>query len=118
MKDLNDYKLENLEKENSHIRPITLKLEHKSDLKEGEERLATHGDGKNGEFVRWNGHGGGCEVKWWRRWRWSWESLLEERESESEVSEEVMKVSYVWGFIVVSNFGIIAQRVVLVFGKG
>ena len=35
--------------------------------------------------------------------------MLEERESESEVSEEVMKVSYVWGFIVVSNFGIIAQ---------
>ena len=52
MKDLNDYKLENLEKENSHIRPITLKLEHKSDLKEGEERLAAHGDGKNGGFVR------------------------------------------------------------------
>ena len=44
--------------------------------------------------------------------------MLDERESESEVSEEVMKVSYVWGFIVVSNFGIIAQRVVLVFSKG
>ena len=37
MKDLNDYKLENLEKENSHIRPITLKLEHKSGL-EGRRR--------------------------------------------------------------------------------
>ena len=89
MKDLSDYKLENLEKENSHIRPISLKLEHKSNLKEGEERLATHGDGKNGEFVRWNGHGGGCEVKWMkkmkmelrefvrgeRKWKWSqWRS--------------------------------------------
>ena len=31
---------------------------------------------------------------------------------------KVVKVSYVWGFIVVSNFGIIAQRVFLVFGKG
>ena len=27
------------------------------------------------------------------------------------------KVSYIWAFIVVSNFGIIAQRVFLVFGK-
>ena len=27
-------------------------------MKEGEERLAAHGDGKNGGFVRWNGHGG------------------------------------------------------------
>ena len=61
MKDLNDYKLENLEKENSHIRPIILKLEHKSNLKEGEERLAAHGDGKIGGFARWNGHGGGEE---------------------------------------------------------
>ena len=52
MKDLSDYKLENLEKENSHIRPITLKLEHKSDLKEGEERLAAHGDGKIRGFAR------------------------------------------------------------------
>ena len=44
--------------------------------------------------------------------------MLEERENESEVSREISDVSYVWGFIVVSNFGIIAQRVVLVFGKG
>ena len=47
--------------------------------------------------------------------------MLEERESESEVREEVcevcLKVSYVWGFIVVSSFGIIAQRVFLVFGE-
>ena len=43
--------------------------------------------------------------------------MLEERENESEVREEILKVSYVWGFIVVSNFGIIAQRVFLVFGK-
>ena len=37
MKDLSDYKLENLEKENSHIRPITFRLEHKSGL-EGRRR--------------------------------------------------------------------------------
>ena len=28
-----------------------------------------------------------------------------------------VKVSYIWAFIVVSNFGINAQRVFLVFGK-
>ena len=28
-----------------------------------------------------------------------------------------LKVSYIWAFIVVSNFGITAQRVFLVFGK-
>ena len=44
--------------------------------------------------------------------------MLEERESESGVSEVVMKVSYIWVFIVVSNFRIIAQRVFLVFGNG
>ena len=44
--------------------------------------------------------------------------MLEERESESEVREEVvLKVSYIWAFIVVNNFGIITQRVFLVFGK-
>ena len=43
--------------------------------------------------------------------------MLEERESESEVREVVMKVSYIWAFIVVSNFGIIAQMVFLVFGE-
>ena len=45
--------------------------------------------------------------------------MLEERESESDVREVVvvMKVSYIWAFIVVSNFGIIAQRVFLVFGE-
>ena len=43
--------------------------------------------------------------------------MLEERESDSEVRDKIMKVSYIWAFIVVSNFGIIAQRVFLVFGK-
>ena len=47
--------------------------------------------------------------------------MLEERESESEVRESYVryvKVSYIWAFIMVSNFGINAQRVSLVFGKG
>ena len=38
----------------------------------------------------------------------------------SEVRDEYevcLEVSYVWGFIMVSSFGIIAQRVFLVFGK-
>ena len=58
-------------------------------------------------------------AKWrrWRRWRWSWESLLEERESESEVREELWELCDIWAFIVVSNFGIIAQRVFMVFGE-
>ena len=43
--------------------------------------------------------------------------MLEERESEGEVKEEFFRVSYIWAFIVVSNFGIIAQRVFLVFGE-
>ena len=45
--------------------------------------------------------------------------MLEERESESEVREKFqsLKVSYIWAFIVVSIFGIITQRVFLVFGK-
>ena len=43
--------------------------------------------------------------------------MLEERESESEVREELVRVCDIWAFIVVSNFGIIAQRVFLVFGK-
>ena len=44
--------------------------------------------------------------------------MLEERENESEVREvRYVKVSYNWAFIVVSNFGINAQRVFLVFGK-
>ena len=53
--------------------------------------------------------------------------MLEERENESEVRRDVQvfpgvfpgvsKVSYNWAFIVVSNFGINAQRVFLVFGK-
>ena len=44
--------------------------------------------------------------------------MLEERESEDEVREEFFfRVSYIWAFIVVSNFGIIAQRVFLAFGE-
>ena len=47
--------------------------------------------------------------------------MLEERENESEVrlrdQIRCVKVSYIWAFIVVSNFGINAQRVFLVFGK-
>ena len=43
--------------------------------------------------------------------------FVRERENESEVREVSLKVSYNWAFIVVSNFGINAQRVFLVFGK-
>ena len=44
--------------------------------------------------------------------------MLEERESEDDVKDQMsLKVSYLWAFIVVSNFGINAQRVFLVFGK-
>ena len=43
--------------------------------------------------------------------------MLEERESESEVREKLVRVCDIWTFIVVSNFGIIAQRVFLVFGE-
>ena len=43
--------------------------------------------------------------------------MLEERENESEVREELVRVCDIWAFIVVSNFGIIIQRVFLVFGK-
>ena len=43
--------------------------------------------------------------------------MLEERESESEVREKLVRVCDIWAFIVVSNFGINAQRVFLVFGK-
>ena len=45
--------------------------------------------------------------------------MLEERESESEVREvkKLVRVCDIWAFIVVSNFGIIAQRVFLVFSE-
>ena len=43
--------------------------------------------------------------------------MLEERENESEVREELVRVCDIWAFIVVSNFGIIAQRVFLVFSE-
>ena len=33
------------------------------DLKEGEGRLATHGDGRNGGFARWNGHEGSVKME-------------------------------------------------------
>ena len=61
MKDLSDYKLENLEKENSHIRPITLTRKHKSGL-EGRRRTLS----RAWRWKEWRI----CEVKWpWRRLR-------------------------------------------------